>query len=207
MKAKNMFISNLFFILIIVFLADPVFCQEEEKEQIVSSEEIVKGLSKSTSKFEFHISGKKTGVKKLRRITFYEEAENGEYIKKTKLIFEDFAAPKGVAIKVEFDVNAYTIKPQSHKVLAELGKALNNKQIEHEGVLISGHTDSDGDASENIELSFKRARSVKEYLISNYDIEPSRLKVAGFGEQCPLVPNSSKENKQKNRRVEVELIQ
>jgi len=52
-------------------------------------------------------------------------------------------------------------------------------------------------------LSLNRAGAVKQYLIDHYTISPDQLKVVGYGESMPLKPNTSKENKQLNRRVEI----
>ena len=67
---------------------------------------------------------------------------------------------------------------------------------------IFGHTDSTGPTAYNQTLSEKRAQSVINYLVAK-GISPDRLTARGFGESQPLVPNSTKEGRQKNRRVEV----
>ena len=70
-------------------------------------------------------------------------------------------------------------------------------------LVIEGHTDSDGDAEANQVLSEKRARSVVEYMIVEFDfINAEMIESRGYGEDRPLVPNDSPENKQLNRRIE-----
>ncbi|MBC8434178.1 MAG: OmpA family protein [Desulfobacterales bacterium] len=174
-----------------------------------SSDGIIKGLSKPKpkrkSKFEFHIKGKTEGVKHMKRIVVYQEDNEGNCVKKTILIFQD-EPPSGVNLKIEFDVNSYVINPGSFPLLNEVGKALTSDQLKTAHVLIKGHTDSDGDASHNLKLSFNRALSVKQYLIANFSVDPLRLKAAGYGEQYPMLPNTSLRNKQLNRRVEIESV-
>lgn len=51
--------------------------------------------------------------------------------------------------------------------------------------------------------SLKRAFAVKKYLTANFPVSPSLVKVEGYGEGFPLVPNTSELNKQVNRRVEI----
>ena len=172
-----------------------------------SSDGIIEGLSKPKpkSKFEFHIKGKTEGVKHMKRIVVYQEDNEGNYVKKTILIFQD-GSPSGVNLKIEFDVNSYVINPGSFPLLSEVGKALTSDQLKTAHVLIKGHTDSDGDDAHNLQLSFNRALSVKQYLISNFSVDPLRLKAAGYGEQYPLLPNTSLRNKQINRRVEIESL-
>jgi outer membrane protein OmpA-like peptidoglycan-associated protein len=211
-RLKNVFLISIAMIFFFASMANSQDVKskahEEDVKSKVSSEDIIKGLSKSKpkSKFEFQISGKKGGVKKLRRITVYREGTEGKVVKRTMLIFED-AAPAGVKLKIEFDVNSHVIRPESYGLLKEVAKALTSKQIKKATVLIKGHTDSDGDASKNIELSYRRALSVKNYLVTHFDIDPLRLKVAGYGEQCPFLPNTTPGNKQLNRRVEIELVE
>ena len=108
-----------------------------------------------------------------------------------------------VNLKVQFDVNSYTIRPASYNILNELGKALSDPRLREKIITINGHTDSDGKEKYNVRLSLNRAGAVKQYLIDHYDISPDRLKVVGYGESIPLKPNTSKENKQLNRRVEI----
>ena len=108
-----------------------------------------------------------------------------------------------VNLKIQFDVNSYTIRPTSYKILNELGKALFDPRLREKIITINGHTDSDGKEKYNVRLSLNRAGAVKQYLIGHHGISPDRLKVVGYGESMPLKPNTSKENKQLNRRVEI----
>ena len=67
-----------------------------------------------------------------------------------------------------------------------------------------GHTDNVGNASTNRRLSRKRAEFVKEYLAKN-NIKSNQIKVDFKGPDQPMVPNTSDENRAKNRRVVVRL--
>ncbi|MNF07304.1 Photosystem I chlorophyll a apoprotein A2 [compost metagenome] len=71
--------------------------------------------------------------------------------------------------------------------------------------MIQGHTDSDGDDAKNLDLSDRRAKGVKNYLVS-LGIEEDRLESKGYGESKPKVANDTAENKAKNRRTDF-LIQ
>jgi outer membrane protein OmpA-like peptidoglycan-associated protein/tetratricopeptide (TPR) repeat protein len=68
-------------------------------------------------------------------------------------------------------------------------------------VSIQGHTDDVGDDDKNLKLSDKRANGVKTYLVS-LGIDAKRLKAKGYGETQPSVPNTSAENRAKNRRTD-----
>jgi outer membrane protein OmpA-like peptidoglycan-associated protein len=67
---------------------------------------------------------------------------------------------------------------------------------------INGHADSTGPETYNQKLSERRAQAVVDYLVKK-GIDPARLTSTGFGETQPAVPNDSRENRQKNRRVEL----
>lgn len=70
---------------------------------------------------------------------------------------------------------------------------------------IAAHTDDLGDSNYNLKLSEKRAASVVEYLKSK-NVEADRMIAKGYGMEKPLVPNTSDENRAKNRRVELVVL-
>ena len=72
-------------------------------------------------------------------------------------------------------------------------------------IQIEGHTDNVGVERELMELSWLRAKAVKEYL-GEHGVLASRVGVIGYGPQKPVATNSTEENRQKNRRVEVRII-
>ena len=66
---------------------------------------------------------------------------------------------------------------------------------------IGGHTDADGQASANLDLSRRRAQSVAAYFEAA-GISADRLNPTGYGSTVPVAPNDTAENKAKNRRIE-----
>lgn len=73
-------------------------------------------------------------------------------------------------------------------------------------VEIRGHTDSDGDAEYNQDLSERRAASVKEFLVTE-GVDPNRLRVVGFGEHRPIADTETEEGRARNRRVEFYVVE
>jgi len=65
---------------------------------------------------------------------------------------------------------------------------------------IEGHTDSDGDDASNLKLSKERAAACVAWLVA-HNVDCKRLMPVGFGEERPIAPNDTTENKAKNRRV------
>ncbi|WP_291721813.1 OmpA family protein [Bernardetia sp.] len=71
---------------------------------------------------------------------------------------------------------------------------------------LAGHTDTAGDASLNYKLSQERADAVKLYLMRN-NIEASRIETKAYGGTRPISNNNSEASRQKNRRVEMKIIE
>ncbi len=70
---------------------------------------------------------------------------------------------------------------------------------------IVGHTCDEGDAGKNLTLSQERAKALHDFLVEN-NIPTERLSHRGVGQTQPSVPNNSEENRAKNRRVEIEIL-
>ena len=68
-------------------------------------------------------------------------------------------------------------------------------------VEIRGYTDNTGSYQGNVNLSKRRAESVKEYLVRN-GIAPYRIVTKGFGPEDPIAPNTTRDGRAKNRRIE-----
>lgn len=119
---------------------------------------------------------------------------------RNKLLTEGKLVSNGIL----FNVNSDIIKPESYGVLKEIAEVLKkNMDIK---IMIVGHTDSDGDDTQNQELSLKRANAVKNALSADFNIDNSRMETDGKGETEPLLPNLNTVNKANNRRVEFIVI-
>ena len=106
---------------------------------------------------------------------------------------------------IEFDTDSATIRqtPQTIGILTTLASA-GKLYPQITKLRVEGHTDSDGNEAHNLDLSQRRALSVVKWL-TDHDIAPNRLTAAGCGARDPLAPNTSPENKQKNRRTEFDI--
>jgi outer membrane protein OmpA-like peptidoglycan-associated protein len=71
---------------------------------------------------------------------------------------------------------------------------------------IEGHTDNIGDKMLNAKLGMDRADAVKRYLYEKHQIPLHRMNVISYGEDKPVVPNDSKENRAQNRRVVIRVL-
>lgn len=105
---------------------------------------------------------------------------------------------------IYFDVDKATLRKESFVELDALAKII--KQQPTIKIEISGHTDSDGSNDYNLKLSLDRAKSVTEHL-KNLGVSNDKIISKGYGETTPIAPNTSDENKQKNRRVEFKVVE
>lgn len=115
---------------------------------------------------------------------------------RSKLLTEGRFVTTGIG----FDTNSDRIKPESFGSLKQIAEVLGENPAVR--VRIIGHTDSDGDAPANLELSKRRAVAVRAALTSQFGVNASRLDTDGRGETQPASPNTTAEGKANNRRVE-----
>ena len=104
--------------------------------------------------------------------------------------------------RINFRTGSDQFTPDALKTLDELYA---QTVVTHTIVEIEGHTDADGEAEANRELSRRRALAVRDFMAkrSAVSFPEARFRVTGFGEDQPVAPNDSPVNKAKNRRVEI----
>lgn len=115
---------------------------------------------------------------------------------RNKLITEGKFVTHGIL----FDVNSDQIKPESYGALKDVANVL--KENPSIRVRIVGHTDADGDDKANMDLSKRRAESVKNFLVKEFSLTGDNLETDGKGESQPVDKNTTPEAKANNRRVE-----
>ena len=147
---------------------------------------------------------------KLNAILFaplYAEADIQHYIGNLRLAIgapdtrnKMLTQNKWVTHGILFDVNSANIKPESYGTLKEMANVL--KENPDLKVKIVGHTDADGKDADNLDLSKRRAASVKVALAKEFSIDESRMETDGKGESEPIDKNDNPAGKANNRRVE-----
>lgn len=105
--------------------------------------------------------------------------------------------------QLQFESGKATIKTSSFALMNDLVEIMLLKTAMK--IQIAGHTDSDGEAADNLLLSQQRANAVRTYLI-NKGISPSRIIAIGYGETKPIGDNNTSEGKAMNRRTEVSIL-
>lgn len=112
---------------------------------------------------------------------------------------------KGADARVDLTVNFASdsdeVQGEAHAQILEIAEALRQPGLARQRILVEGHTDGDGEAGYNVDLSYRRAIAVVRMLTERYDLPSDRLEVKGFGEERPVADNDSDQGKSLNRRV------
>ena len=106
-----------------------------------------------------------------------------------------------------FDPGNANVSKEAIPVLQNIGTIISKTPY---NIRIEGHSDNlpinTLEYPSNWELSTSRAIKVLQYFIDKNNISPTRLSAGGYAEYKPMVPNDSKENRAKNRRVEIKIF-
>ncbi|MBI1798205.1 MAG: OmpA family protein [Candidatus Eisenbacteria bacterium] len=104
---------------------------------------------------------------------------------------------------VYFETSSAKLLPESEATLNEAGHAL--EHFADLKIEVEGHTDTRGSAAYNKKLSQARAESVRAYLLDHFHLNADNYTAAGYGESRPEVKEKNDEDRQRNRRVVLEV--
>ncbi|MDJ0817358.1 MAG: OmpA family protein [Desulfobacterales bacterium] len=145
-----------------------------------------------------------------RVIPFSNFVENPEYntgalytVKATERI-ETISETRIIGLQVDsvlFDFDKASVRTDFVDEVDALGAFLTKNPSAY--VLLEGYTDSVGPEEYNLGLSLRRAESIANYLMDNYNIPDDRIVVNYYGEANPAGDNGTSEGRRMNRRVEV----
>jgi outer membrane protein OmpA-like peptidoglycan-associated protein len=117
---------------------------------------------------------------------------------RTSVAYEE---PRMIPCDVLFAFDSARLKPEARTYVAK-AVAMLNTHGKGRTVVIEGHTDSVGSFAYNMKLSRERALAVKRALIEIGADNAANFKVKAYGESKPLAPNTTREGRRENRRVE-----
>ncbi len=120
--------------------------------------------------------------------------------KKAKIVEERIE----ITEKVQFEYNKAEILEVSHDLLNDVATVM-RQHPEVKKIRIEGHASSEGEDDYNKDLSDRRAKAVMDFLV-NAGIAEDRMESIGYGEERPIASNDTEEGREKNRRVEFNII-
>lgn len=186
---------RLYFIILINALIYSVNCLADDS--VVNKKDIIEALSEPTTR-GIRITPKQRHKKDPTQAT--EEPENIAPEQNSALVTEHGL----VVLDIKFEFNSSKLSTSAISQLTELGEALTSNELSSGSFEISGHTDSSGSAIYNKNLSLKRAISVEQHLLNEFNIDRSKLTAHGHGEEKPLFATDPANGA--NRRVEIRRI-
>lgn len=110
-----------------------------------------------------------------------------------------------ISERIYFDFDTDVIRPVSRPLLDQVAEVIGELPAGRR-IRVEGYTDDQGNPQYNLDLSYRRARSVVEYLTTK-GVPRSRLEYVGYGSQNPVAPNDSPEGRALNRRVEFTILE
>lgn len=124
-------------------------------------------------------------------------------VKKVNNVAAAHSAPaqkNSIGFLIEFAHDSADIQPASIPFLDEMGKMLTMQDLSDKRIIIEGHADASGGEHYNLNLSERRAASIKYFLERNYGVSAARMTIVGKGESQPI-PGKSPYDRL-NRRVQ-----
>jgi outer membrane protein OmpA-like peptidoglycan-associated protein len=110
-----------------------------------------------------------------------------------------------ISEKVQFELDKAVIKPESFSLLDEVATVIKaNPHIKR--IAIEGHASAEGEEVKNLRLSDDRAKAVMFYLIGR-GVNKAELQAKGYGETRPIASNANEAGREKNRRVEFNIVE
>ena len=110
------------------------------------------------------------------------------------------AAPSWIIRGVNFKYDSAELTPGSLQILD--GVAATLRAYPTQPLVVGGHASAEGDGPYNLELSNRRAQTVRAYLVQR-GVSGDKLAYRGYGETRPLVTNVTEQGRRLNRRVEL----
>ncbi len=106
-----------------------------------------------------------------------------------------------VDLEVFFEFASAKLTPEASATLVTLGRTLSDPRLADQIFVIGGFTDGKGKPDYNLRLSQMRAEAVRQFLITEFRVDPKRLIAKGFGKS--QLKNATRPDADENRRVQV----
>ncbi len=110
-----------------------------------------------------------------------------------------------ISERIYFDFDTDVIRSVSRPLLDQVAEVIADLPATRR-IRVEGYTDDQGNPQYNLDLSYRRARAVVEYL-TNKGVPRARLEYVGYGSRNPVAPNDSPDGRALNRRVEFTILE
>lgn len=161
----------------------------------LSRNQIINSLQGAQQKVE--ISADDLQRAALENIQKYPGANSPQTIP----MYQQLASLRQFNIEINFDFDSARIRPESYEAVGLIADALHTPYLQGQTFFIVGHTDAKGTREYNLELSRKRAASIREALVTTFRVPGEYLFAVGLGEEQLRDP--AKPDAAENRRVQL----
>ncbi len=181
--------------------ADPVDVSKMTKNEAAIESKFL--YADASGKLQPFVVGKDT-LYTMAAVNTYTPGKNGGSAAKKETITKETVLKLNQIYIVYFDTDKSILKSDAMPELDKVYDFL--KKNPNYGIKIAGYTDSDGTKERNQVISDSRAKAVAGYLV-NKGVSSTRTLARGYGQNDPLNGNTTEEEKRKNRRVEITLVE
>lgn len=108
-----------------------------------------------------------------------------------------------VNLAIQFEFDSDQLKGDAWGQLDQLASALKSPALSRSSFIIEGHTDAKGSDEYNVDLSYRRAITVRRALSEKFGVQSGRLQIKGYGEARPVADNDTDYGRALNRRVTI----
>lgn len=178
------------------------------KQELDDREEQIASLNAAVERLEARLGGVSQ-----ERVALQRRVDNQERLRNNVLAIERAFTPDEARVYrqgddvvisllgIRFASGRSTIDANNAPLMTKVRESL--ALFEGSSISVEGHTDANGSDSTNLILSQDRADAVKQYLVSNFGVDPERITSIGYGEARPVATNETTEGRARNRRIDL----
>lgn len=193
-------------------LGERVRQQQQElgrlRQQLRDQEEDIASLTKELERLEARLGGVSEERLALQRRVDAQERLRANVMTIERSFSADearvYRQGEDVVISllgIKFPSGRSAIDANNSALMAKVQQAL--ALFPGASITVEGHTDAHGSDSANLILSQDRADAVKQYLVTNFGVNPERVTSIGYGEARPVATNETAEGRARNRRIDL----
>lgn len=186
---------------------DRDFLVEQTKQLRADKSQLAKELSDLDSSKSKELAELSQTAEKLRKEKEFNELfeQVSGYFSKDEA--EVYKEGRQLLIRlrgIDFPRGGHVIQPEDYALLTKVQMAI--RGFGQPTVVVEGHTDSTGSQSANQVLSERRAEAVRSYMLANNVLPESKITAVGKADSEPLAPNTTKQGRALNRRIDVIIV-